>query len=585
MTTLSNILKTSSSEDLSIDIVALITSAANDDTPKYTLSEIRDALKDANVVQHLDPLNALPSLLPCPDPAAQEIIGLMRADANAKEIVIAVEESLERLHRTALEDGDDEDDEATDNRPNSTLPLSEQILRLLGLLKGGHPQVLAKQFDTDSGRASILASAELVNEVVDWAEKKEGISTEETKAYRNVLTEFIFTALPSLSSTVKSSLSARAFSLCFPRLAFREVIDPTWKTGDQAMQAMVSAYLKVEGTATFSPSLLSPPNQALLILYAHWLMKTADESFSSSTTTKLTYLEVVFPVILQSIQTNHFLEETLSILLLSLHHLQLSKNSAIELSPDLIHPLCTLLPHLAGAHPEPQVRHRTFRVLGMVLKSSPALVRMQVLRELTGPSEQNQESSNDDLEAIEEARRQLMRIAAIGLVKEAIMEALQESASSDQSAKNPFVTPRFLQTFGPILFRTQPEDYFETLSRRIESLPEKEREQEYLVSLNKELEGEAELTRLVECLSLLYVLLLRDGRNLTGLRDKDNVANIERTLLAPIRRLLETVFDVSKDGESEDRHAQLHSVMPLVALKLGIERLDDASRDLGLKSS
>ncbi|EEB99033.1 hypothetical protein MPER_01354, partial [Moniliophthora perniciosa FA553] len=51
-------------------------------------------------------------------------------------------------------------------------------------------------------------------------------------------------------------------------------------------------------------------------------------------------------------------------------------------------------------------------------------------------------------------------------------------------------------------------------------------------------EMEEELERLTECLGLYYVLIVRDKKNRTGIRDKDNLANVERDLLKPMRHWL-----------------------------------------------
>ncbi|KAK7449643.1 hypothetical protein VKT23_013118 [Stygiomarasmius scandens] len=530
----------------------------------------------------------------------------MRTQSNAKEILIGAEEALERLHRAVLED---EDDDVPDGEARKrVLPLVDQILRLLRLLQAIsrisfrkkssadmiRPLMIqlqttisdaANRFDRDSGRASIRASAELVSIILDWTLSKEGVSADETKACKDILVTFLAIVVPSLCNTIKSSLSARAFSVCFPRLAMREVMDPTWEAGDQAMQAAVSAYVKIHsvgGSMDSFPSIPSPPNQVALIIYAHWLIQSTLQNLMPSVSTTLSNLEAVFPVVISSIQTSHFLEETLAILLLSLHNLQQPGKSVIELPPDLIHPLFTLLPHLASAHPEPQVRHHTFRVLSMVLRSTPAMVRMHALRSLTGPSDPDQRpgrGSNPDVEDVEEARRLQMQIAAVGLVKEAVLEALS-STPTLSSSRNVFATPKFLQTFGPVLFATQPQNYFETLVQRIQGLPRTA--EDYWDQLRKELEKEAELTRLVECMSLYYVLLLRDVQNWTGIRDRDNVANVGRSLLIPTKRALDALLQNDQEAEAHHRHAQLHAVMPLVALKLGLERVDDALKDLGL---
>lgn len=84
------------------------------------------------------------------------------------------------------------------------------------------------------------------------------------------------------------------------------------------------------------------------------------------------------------------------------------------------------------------------------------------------------------------------------------------------------------------------------------------------------LEESSEPARLVECLALLYVLILQDKKNKTGIRDRDNLKNIERQLLGPIRKTLSVLLN---DPEVGKKH--VHAVLPLVSLNAGIERIDE----------
>ena len=88
-----------------------------------------------------------------------------------------------------------------------------------------------------------------------------------------------------------------------------------------------------------------------------------------------------------------------------------------------------------------------------------------------------------------------MRVASVGLVKEALLEAL----SLPPNSENIFLSSLFLRSFGTILFRPNPSDLLasETLTLG-------------------EFRDSHEPQRLVECLSLYYVLLLRDKNNLVG---------------------------------------------------------------------
>ncbi len=129
-------------------------------------------------------------------------------------------------------------------------------------------------------------------------------------------------------------------------------------------------------------------------------------------------LSMMLPVIISCIQANHTLDECVSFLLDAL-----CLNNA-EIPEDISIPLCTVLPTLASAHPDSSLRHQTFRVLSTVLSLSAPPLRLQVLQDLCSTSDFPQ-----------------MRVAAVGLVKEAVLEAFGSSAPSS----NLFASPRFLQ--------------------------------------------------------------------------------------------------------------------------------------------
>jgi hypothetical protein len=214
---------------------------------------------------------------------------------------------------------------------------------------------------------------------------------------------------------------------------------------------------------TFDPNSLPPvPSTAYLILLSHSEIVPSDIC---------RVLSFMLPILVASIQTNHTLDEALSLLLQFLHSSHFPAGQ--QLSPDISGPLCALLPTLASAHPDGDIRHQTFRILSRILTLTPPELRLQILKDLTTDTEFPQ-----------------MRVAAVGLVKEASLESL-----SREDRPNVFSSPIFLQVFGPILLRPDPVDLFRPdLSLR-------------------EIEDSSEPSRLVECLSLYYILLLRDNLN------------------------------------------------------------------------
>lgn len=181
-------------------------------------------------------------------------------------------------------------------------------------------------------------------------------------------------------------------------------------------------------------------------------------------------LSPLFPIILSSIQSNLALDEALAILLKGLNPTAASRP---QLSPEIIVPLCTILPPLCSSHPDPLVRHQIFRILSLLLSSSPPPLRLQLLKDLT----------------MDQGLPQ-MCVASVGLVKEAFLEAMFSPKS------NVFASPTFLQVFGPILFRPSPPDIFSSS-----------------ISLSN-FKDSSEPSRLTECLALYFLILRRDTCNM-----------------------------------------------------------------------
>jgi hypothetical protein len=90
-----------------------------------------------------------------------------------------------------------------------------------------------------------------------------------------------------------------------------------------------------------------------------------------------------------------------------------------------------------------------------------------------------------------------MRVAAVSLVKDTVLEALSIQPSNAASI---FSTPMFMRVFGPLLFRPSPPDLFD-------KGPELDIEQ---------LLESPEPKRIMEVLSLYYVVLLRDRTNMVS---------------------------------------------------------------------
>jgi len=119
-------------QETSAAIVALLTSAVHDDKPRLSLEQIYHAISISGSASLLvctplstsyhnsyhspsplpqDPLNTLQLLVPCRDEAAKRIMTLISENCSAKEVVITVQEAVERLETVLSSESDDDDDE------------------------------------------------------------------------------------------------------------------------------------------------------------------------------------------------------------------------------------------------------------------------------------------------------------------------------------------------------------------------------------------------------------------------------------------------------------------------------------------
>lgn len=216
----------------------------------------------------------------------------------------------------------------------------------------------------------------------------------------------------------------------------------------------------------------SPSIVSVILLVHSWL--------KSSSLPQISVLSSFTPSLIVMLQpTSNLQDDALAFLLLILHQNQIT--SKIETSPDTINSLMPQLIVLSSVHPSPLTRHHAFRILSLLLASGPPQLRLQHLADLVAKCEYPQ-----------------MRVAAVGLVKDAVLEALNTKSGSGQ---NTFGSPMFMRVFGPLLFRPSPPDLFDQGAK---------------LNLEEFLES-PEPKRVTEVLSLYYVILLRDEGNSVSL--------------------------------------------------------------------
>ncbi|KAJ3991753.1 hypothetical protein F5050DRAFT_1812187 [Lentinula boryana] len=560
-------------EDPSAALTAVVISALDEQSPGLTLSSVVGyLLNEKDVSGYLDPLTLLTHLIPSADPGVEGMLEVVRERCSSKEVMIACEENLERVGRM-VGDSEEWEWEGEEEGEGKEVSPSIQILRLIRMFTVISTIPLRRKsalslsfipelaftiqrvggrsdgFSKTEGRDGLWYSAELVERVMDLVEKRE----EGEGEWKDILNKYISTTIDTLGTHIQASLAKRAFGVCFPRFGGEiERLDEGWERGDEVVRKLESCFSRIRmvPVSVFSG----------FVLFAH---STRWESRVGLTK----YL----PFILTSIQTNTLLDESLAVLLLSFSPSHSHSHSLPPSSPSFF-PLLSLLPVLSSTHPDPFIRHCAFRVLGEILSVVPGLVQVEVLVDLVGVKVKVK---------AEEEREGLgskMRVEAIGLVKDAVLRALERDRGECGGEVNVLASPRFLQVFAPVLF---------VLEDSIVKLDREDLERNETIT---------ELTRLGEVLALYYVLVMRDARNRTGIRDLDNRANFERTILAPLRvavprwigvvqgglRKEEEVFKEKKEEEKSHTsgglhshsHSHSHALAPLVSLQIGLERID-----------
>ncbi|KAH9000877.1 hypothetical protein EDB86DRAFT_2801797, partial [Lactarius hatsudake] len=469
-----------------------------------------------------DALSLLPHLLPSAQDGTDELLAVIAHQCSAKEVVMAAQEVVEHLRSDAGE-AEDVDDLSGGVNLAGVLTLCPWIIAIPRLtLRKSPSQILAplaeleqfvstaaKYASVAESRSVVRGSSLLVQELGMWVEGRAGDNSAELTASYAILTSFLDRTLEACADLIQSCVAQRAFEACFPRLSVRSVIPGDWKDGQDVV------LLAVEAFGTLGRPLLSDPkpNLASLVVIAHT---------PAPNDPNVPLLVSAFPAILTSIQSNIALDASLAILL---KVLCVTPPPQAELPAHIIIPLTTFLPSLCSVHPDASTRHISFRILARVLQIAPPMLRLQVLRDLMSPSE--------DISP-------RMRNAAIGLVKDSVLEAL-----SHPKTESVFASPFLLQTIGPYIFRLESPDLLATIDGVDAS------------------NDSPELARLVECLGLYYVLLLRDVENRTGIRDPGTIRSVESSLLGPIRSAL---------GECRENTGTL----PLAALQIALQRVEDA---------
>ncbi|KAF8656958.1 hypothetical protein AX16_002313 [Volvariella volvacea WC 439] len=516
---------------------------------KYSLAELYSLIIRTGAKELIEPLTFVPVLAPVKDQAADDLLALIGECGSAKEVVIVAQEVLEM----SLKQGNWDDDEHEGVEDEGKIPYAEQLLRVVQLLTVAFPRLKLRrksaletleplfkelwvtldnagpQVKKEPGRALIQSICRLTETTNNWVDLQNEDAKQKDMC-KGLLRRFLEHTVSSLWHTLQSSVAQRTLQSCFPRLrGGTGALKEDWKSGDDTISFALAAYESLGTTIKLIPP---QPSHGFFILHTHWLQRNPAENRETGDLDRL--LSAFLPLCLASIQRTSALDETLSFLLNIFHQ---SKLRSREAPIEVVASLTPALASLASGHPDPAIRHQAFKVLSLLLGCTDPSFRLTQLSSL-----------------VRDEELPPMRVAAVGLVKEAILEALSPAATT--KGANIIASPKFLQVFAPILFQLHPKDIFDKGSK--ESL--------------KDFQESVEPARLTECLALLYVLLKSDTNNLTGIRDRDNIVNVQKSFLTPIRDGVELWLSGS--------HLHDHAMMPLVSLQISLQRVDTAITDI-----
>ncbi|GAA5900067.1 hypothetical protein JCM5296_002046 [Sporobolomyces johnsonii] len=223
--------------------------------------------------------------------------------------------------------------------------------------------------------------------------------------------------------------------------------------------------------------------------------------------------------------------------------LQLTLDEGVE--ETVLFPLVEILSSLSALSPVPQTRWLAFRLLSHL-----------VVNGVGSPSYPGSEQTQLVLlkELVEECTFDPLRVAAVGLVKEVMMDKFQRAAS-DPAFTSLFLSPLFFQELAPTLFRFDPSDL---LTNRLNDLSAEEF-------------AEKHHRGVVQKLGLCYFLLVRDRENKTGIHSPSSLASTETYFLAPLRAQLARWLD--GDGSAS---LDLPTRMDLQVVREAMGRVDEA---------
>ncbi|KAJ3912834.1 hypothetical protein F5877DRAFT_72068 [Lentinula edodes] len=414
----------------------------------------------------LDPLTLLAHLVPSPDAGADALLEVIRERCSAKEVIVACEELLEGLRGRVEE--------------VITTPRASRKRKVSNMIHSFAPDLaLVIRMVCESDAENTESASDLLSGCTDLVEGI--ILCFDDESHKHILLPFLISTTTSLSPFIPCSLSHHVFARCFPRLSTSVALEK----GSEVMQRLVGVYTRLGGRWDDS-----------FVLWAHAVVMGLDKEHRHA------------PVILAAIRGDMFLDEALAVLLIffSSSHSH-SPPPPPPPPPSYSEPLLTLLPTLASAHPDPFIRLCAFRLLALVLRAVPGFIQVQVLVDLlSGDQQHHQHPHHHNNNNNNNPHSKMLRVAAVGLVKDLVLDAL-----SIPGGNNILASPAFVLSLAPVLF-TPPESVLDP-SFSMDTIPPNDSVLDPTSPKDTDEALEVELTRLGHVLALYYALEKTDVAN------------------------------------------------------------------------
>ncbi|KAG8997340.1 hypothetical protein FRB94_007695 [Tulasnella sp. JGI-2019a] len=416
-----------------------------------------------------------------------QLLGLLGKHGNPKEVLMAADESLEMIIQ-AFDETEDED--------SRTHTAAVKLKIIIDIYGDGLPRLpLGKKF------------------------------TPEDTIF---LTEGLHVIVSASSAHIGAFLGLTTWAECFPNLIIpsRKVnTEEGGQPGRVLGQEALSISTLLGGTGESRLQLTRSKNAhdaiASLVFLAHDSVVASSASIPS--------LIVSFPAVLMALTKGRATDEAMSWILRCLRPSTGTIISETALPEEIVLPLTSILVSIASLHPSAPIRQMTLSILTLVVaRANSDTIRLQLLDELCNECPYPQ-----------------MRVAAIGLAKKSILEALQSEQTSSLLA-SPEVLPMVLKILTP-----NPPDLFTSPSTTPEMFLESH-----------------EPGRLVEALGLFYVLNQRDTSNRTRIRDVETRRSVHTTLLFPLKEFLSRMQVDETSGEL------VGPQMGLFALEMALDRVE-----------